>query len=67
MKYNVYSDKKLEKIIYWYDRNIKLYTFQFLDIEGNELQEADYSSKKTLIKTKEMLYKEYGIKPEIYR
>lgn len=31
-------ENKISKIIYWYDSNIKMYTFQVLDEEGNQLE-----------------------------
>lgn len=51
------------KIIYWYDKNIKMYTFQVLNSEGEEIEPCYYTSKPYLKVTKESYIKSHGIKP----
>ena len=51
------------KIIYWYDHDIKLYTFQVLDAEGNQIKDAEYAKKNSLKAIRENIFKQYGIMP----
>ena len=62
-----YSDNPTIKIIYWYDHNIKSYTFQYLDIDGNQTRQCDYCVKNNLITNKNAIQDEYGIMPTIWR
>lgn len=55
--------ESISKIIYWYDKNIKLYTFLILDEEGNHIENAYYCGKSKLLKTKDYYEKLYNIKP----
>lgn len=58
-----YTEEPLASVVYWYDRNIKLYTFQYLDALHNQTKECDYCSKFTLKVTKKSIVDETGIKP----
>ena len=61
--YTGYSEQPTVKIEYWYDRNIKLYTFQYFDSEGNETSPCDYCGKNSLIANKNAIRDETGIMP----
>ncbi len=52
----------IAKIVYFYDGNIKLYTFLLKDTESNTI-DTDYASKQCLLTVKDYLYKQYNIKP----
>ena len=56
-------DPKPAKIIYWYDPDIKMYTFQILDTKGNQIRNAEYAKRNNLKAIKESLFKQYGIMP----
>lgn len=57
------EESRPTKIIYFYDHNIKLYTFVILDQYDSPIDGTEYASKNNLIKTKEYMLKVYGIKP----
>lgn len=61
-----YSTSPTTEIIYYYDPSIKLYTFQFMDSEGNDTRPAEYSSRYFLVQTKKGLEEEYQIKVKKY-
>ncbi len=60
-----HEESKPAKIIYFYDHNIKLYTFVIYDQYDCPIDGTEYASKNNLLKTKESMFKEYGIMPLI--
>lgn len=56
------DDLPVTKIIYYYDHNLRLYTFLMQDQENNNIT-TDYCTKGQLIQVKTRLTDEYGIKP----
>jgi hypothetical protein len=62
-----YSDSPITKIEYWYDKNIKLYTFVCYDESGNQTEPADYCTKWDLVDKKNTLKDEKGITPKRWK
>lgn len=58
--YMRYNENPLDHIEYWYDVNIKLYTFQYMDSDRNDICPPDYCTKHNLLATKENIKEETG-------